>query len=63
MILGKSTGTLTSRREHSVINSLYLSKKPIGSIYLQCIPVIISLLPISQHIYMYVHVIFMYMYM
>lgn len=33
MILGKPTGTLTSRQEHSLINSLHLSTKPIKSIY------------------------------
>lgn len=33
MILGKSTDTLTSRQEHSLMNSLHLSTKPIKSIY------------------------------
>lgn len=33
ILIGKSTCTMTSRQEHSLINSLHLSTKPIKSIY------------------------------
>lgn len=56
MILGKSTGTLTSRQEHSLINSLHVSTKPIKSIYNAYNYNFAAHFNIAYKEYMYLHV-------